>query len=263
VPAVLATPATTTNPFFEESRVMNRFTSTLLAIAFVAAASPVFAQTNITGDWDVTVVSPQGENTTPVTFKQDGNKVSGIFKSPQGQLPFDGGTMTGSELKFVFTINVQGMELPITLTGKVDGEKIAGKADFGGFAEGDWSAKRSAVMTASAAAPAAPAVAAAGGTGFSGKWDVLLKTPAGDMPANATLTYENGKLSGTFGSQLGEVPVAGTADGKALKITMVAQTPQGDMTVVMTGNLDGDAIVNGVAEVAGLGQMEWSAKRIK
>ena len=89
-------------------------------------------------------MSPQGANTTPVTFKQDGDKVSGIFKSPQGQLPFDGGTMTGSELKFTFTINMQGMELPITLTGKVDGDEIAGKADFGGFAEGDWSAKRSA-----------------------------------------------------------------------------------------------------------------------
>jgi len=59
------------------------------------------------------------------------------------------------------------------------------------------------------------------------------------------------------------VAIAGTAEGKALKLTMVAQTPQGDMTVVLTGDLDGDNIVNGKAEVAGLGQMEWSAKRIK
>ena len=90
-----------------------------------------------------------------------------------------------------------------------------------------------------------------------------MKTPAGDMPANATLSEDNGKLSGTFGSQLGEVPVSGTAEGKALKLTLVAQTPQGDMTVTMTGDLDGDNIVNGKAEVSGLGQMEWSAKRIK
>ena len=91
----------------------------------------------------------------------------------------------------------------------------------------------------------------------------MLKTPAGDMPANATLSDTNGKLSGTFGSQLGEVPVTGTAEGKALKLTMVAQTPNGDMTVTLTGDLDGDNIVNGKAEVAGLGEMEWSAKRIK
>jgi hypothetical protein len=251
---------------------MTRLKSTLLALSLFIA-SPVFAQTpDITGDWDVTVTSPQGTNTTPVSFKQEGGKVSGMFKSPQGTLPFEGGTMTGSDLKFTFTINAQGMELPITLTGKVEGETITGKADFGGFAEGDWSAKRSsATPTATAAAPPpaaapaapAPATTAAAGVGFGGKWDVMMKTPAGDMPANATLSDDNGKLSGTFGSQLGEVPISGTAEGKMLKLTLVAQTPQGEMTVIMTGDLDGDNIVNGKAEVSGLGQMEWSAKRIK
>jgi hypothetical protein len=249
---------------------MTRLKFTLLALSLLVA-SPVFAQTDITGDWDVTVTSPQGTNTTPVTFKQEGGKVSGMFKSPQGTLPFDGGTMTGSDLKFTFTINAQGMELPITLTGKVDGATITGKADFGGFAEGDWSAKRSgtaSTATAAAAPPAAPAMppaatAASATVGFGGKWDVMMKTPAGDMPANATLSDDNGKLSGTFGSQLGEVPVSGTAEGKALKLTLVAQTPQGELTVTMTGDLDGDNIVNGKAEVAGLGEMEWSAKRIK
>jgi hypothetical protein len=244
---------------------MTRLKSTVLALSLLVA-SPAFAQTNITGDWDVTVVSPQGTNTTPVTFKQDGAKVSGMFKSPQGTLPFDNGSVTGDELKFTFTINAQGMELPITLTGKIDGDKIAGKADFGGFAEGEWSAKKTGAASATAAAPAASAPAAASvasGTGFGGKWDVMLKTPAGDMPANATLKDEGGKVSGTFGSQLGEVPVSGTAEGKALKVTIVAQTPNGDLTVVLTGDLDGDNIVNGKADVAGMGQMEWSAKRVK
>ena len=247
---------------------MTRLKSTLLALSLLIA-SPVFAQTDITGDWDVTVNSPQGSNTTPVTFKQEAGKVSGMFKSPQGTLPFEGGTMTGNDLKFTFTINVQGMELPITLTGKVEGEMMTGKADYGGFAEGDWSAKRTGAASATAAAaPAAPAAAApatasVAGVGFGGKWDVMMKTPAGDMPANATLSDDNGKLTGTFGSQLGEVPVSGTAEGKMLKLTLVAQTPQGELTVTMTGDLDGDNIVNGKAEVSGLGQMEWSAKRIK
>jgi hypothetical protein len=248
---------------------MTRLKSTLLALALLTA-SPVFAQTNITGDWDVTVVSPQGPNTTPVTFTQEGDKVSGMFKSPQGTLPFDSGSITGNELKFTFTINFQGNSLPITLTGKVDGATMAGKADFGGFAEGEWSAKRAGTTTTTSSATTMTTTTTTTtttkvttGVGFGGKWDVMLKTPAGDMPANATLNDDNGKLSGTFGSQLGEVPVAGTVEGNALKLTMTAQTPQGDMNVVMTGDLDGDNIVNGKAEVSGLGTMEWSAKRIK
>ena len=196
---------------------MTRLKSTLLALSLLIA-SPVFAQTNVTGDWDVTVTSPQGTNTTPVTFKQEGDKVSGMFKSPQGTLPFEGGTMTGSDLKFTFTINAQGMELPITLTGKVEGETIAARPTS--------AASPKATGPRSVRAPRqrrlpqprllrthpAPATAttAAAGVGFGGKWDVMMKTPAGDMPANATLSDDNGKLTGTFGSQLGEVPVSGT-----------------------------------------------------
>ena len=113
----------------------------LLAVLLFASA-PAFAQTSVTGDWNVTITGPQGPTTTKVSFTQEGDKVSGRFKSPQGELPFSGGTLTGSDLKFVFTVQFQGMPLDITLTGKLEGETLSGKADFGGFAEGDWKGKR-------------------------------------------------------------------------------------------------------------------------
>ena len=111
----------------------------ILTIGLLTAA-PAFAQTNVAGDWDFTINSPQGSNTTRVTLKQDAEKLSGLFKSPAGELPFTG-TMDGSDMKFTFTINFQGMPLDIAMTGKVDGDSIVGKANFGGFAEGDWTAE--------------------------------------------------------------------------------------------------------------------------
>ena len=263
---------------------MTRSRYILMALAMSIAASAVAQETaprpNIAGDWDVTVQSPQGTNAVLVTLKQDGEKIDGLFKSPLGELPFTG-TLTGNELKFNFTFPVDGQPLLITLTGKVDGEAIAGKADFGGFAEGDWSAKRSTTTATTAATPAAvtsssstatsttsmatttatAAMSSPGGVG--GRWEVTLKTPGGDVPANATLTDEGGRLSGTFGSHMGEAPVNGILEGKALKITMVAQTPHGTMNVTMTGDLEGDSIVNGKADIEGMGQMEWTAKRVK
>jgi hypothetical protein len=258
---------------------MTRLKCIFLALA-VSIAAPAFAQEtaprpNIAGDWDVTVQSPQGTNTVLVTLKQDGEKVDGLFKSPLGELPFTG-TFVGNELKFNFSFPVDGQPLLITMTGKVDGEAIAGKADFGGVAEGDWSAKRptanaastptsttTTATTATTMTTTAPAATTTTAGGVGGKWDVMLKTPGGDFPASATLTDEGGKVSGMFGSQMGEVPVNGTVEGHALKITMVAQTPQGSMNVVMTGDLDGDSIVNGKADIEGMGQMEWTAKRVK
>jgi hypothetical protein len=261
---------------------MTRSKHTILAFALsiaVAGSARAQAPVSVTGDWDVTVQSPQGTNTVLVTLKQDGEKVDGLFKSPLGELPFSG-TLVGSEMKFTFNLPVDGQPLAITMTGKVDGENIVGKADFGGFAEGDWSAKRAKPGAAAAAAPAAAPAAAATpaesstpststttastvGGGYSGKWDVVVKTPGGDFPATASLTDEGGKLSGTFGSQMGEVPVTGTVDGKSIKLTMVTQTPNGQLNVLLTGDLDGDSIVNGKAEIEGMGQMEWTAKRVK
>ena len=229
-------------------------------------AAPVFAQQNVAGDWEVTLIAPTGQNTFTAVLKQDGTKVQGTLKGPQGELPFQEGSLTGDDLKFAFTVNFQGNPLPITLTGKVKGETIEGKADFGGMAEGDWTAKRPGAATA--AAPAAAAAGAATKTmavsaGPDGKWDVTFLTPQGEFPATAMLKNDGGKLSGTFGSQMGEVPVAGTFEGKTLKFSITAQTPQGDMNIALSGDLDGDSIVNGTAEIAGMGQMAWSAKRAK
>jgi hypothetical protein len=224
---------------------------------FLLVAGPLFAQTNVAGDWEVTINSPQGSNTAIASLKQDGDKVSGVLKNQMGELPFEGATITGDELKFTFTVNFQGTPLPITLTGKVKGTTIDGKADFGGMAEGDWTAKRVEATTAKAVAPAAT-----GGGGIAGTWDVTFKTPQGDFPAVATFAVDGGKLSGTLGSQLGETPVSGTLDGTKVQITLVVDSPQGSMNVSMTGEMQGDAI-NGMADVAGMGQMEWSAKRSK
>jgi hypothetical protein len=191
--------------------------------------------------------------------------VSGVLKNQMGELPFEGATLTGDELKFMFTVNFQGTPLPITLTGKVKGSTIDGKADFGGMAEGDWTAKRvdttmTKAMTPGGPAEATPASAKSGGV--AGKWDVVFKTPQGDFPATATLTADGAKLSGTLGSQLGETAVTGTLDGTKISLSLVVNSPQGDLNVSMTGEVMGDSI-NGMADVSAMGQMEWSAKRAK
>jgi len=249
---------------------MTRLRFAVLALA-LSVAAPAAAQTTVVGDWEMTINSPQGSNTVKVTFKQDGEKVDGLFKSPQGELPFTG-ALTGDELKFTFSIPFQGQPLEIAMTGKVEATTMAGKANFGGFADGDWTAKRidataeSASTAAGAAATNGAATTAgattAGGGGLAGKWDVTFSTPGGDFPANATFSEEGGKVTGTFGSQMGEAPISGTVEGRTFKLTLTAQTPQGAMEVALTGEVDGDSI-KGKAEIAGMGQMEWSAKRAK
>jgi hypothetical protein len=176
--------------------------------------------------------------------------------------------MTGDDLKFSFTVPVQGMQLEITLNGKVEGASIAGKAQFGGFGEGDWTAKRVEATTASAAdtpaaaaaTPAAPAAPAAASGGLSGQWDVTIKTQMGEVPATAEIVETAGKITGTITGPAGAVDIGGTRDGNTLKLEFTAKMPQGDIPITMTGDVSGDSIT-GKADFGGMGQGEWTAKR--
>jgi hypothetical protein len=127
-----------------------------LAVLFAALlVAPAAGQVNLTGDWDMTIESPQGTNTVKVSLTQDGEKLSGLFKSEMGELPFTG-TIVGVDVKFAFAIPIQGQSLDIAVTGKVDGQTLAGKMQFGGFGEGDWTAKRAAAAAATTTAPRRP-----------------------------------------------------------------------------------------------------------
>jgi hypothetical protein len=244
-----------------------------LVLAALLFAVPTFAQTTVAGDWELTIQSPTGTRSVPLTLKQEGETITGMFKGPQGELPVKG-TLIGDELKFDFSIPIQGSSIDISMNGKVANDAVSGTAQFGGFGEGPFTMKRpdkaAATSTTTPPTPANPGAATPTTTDppvpaglAGGKWDVTIKTPGGDFPAVANFTEDAGKLSGTFSGQMGEVPVTGTIEGKALKLSMVAKTPQGDITVELSGDVDGDSIVNGKADIAGMGQMEWTAKRAK
>ena len=52
-----------------------------------------------------------------------------------------------------------------------------------------------------------------------------------------------------------------TIEGKAVKLAFTAVTPNGNLPITMTGDIDGDSIANGKAEIGGMGIMEFVAKK--
>jgi hypothetical protein len=228
---------------------MSRTAFAALLVALLAA--PAAAQINLTGDWDVTIQSPQGTNTVKVTLTQDGETVSGRVKQI-GELPVTG-TLTGDDLKVAFTLPIQGQSIDVVMTGKVEGPTLAGKVQFGDFGEGDWTAMR-------AEAAESPNPAGAPGAA-SGEWDFTFKTPNGDVQATATINQDGGKLSGTLSSVMGQAPFTGTLEGTLLRVTSNLITPRGTLPMTMKGDIAGDAIANGKAKIKGVGKMKWTAKR--
>jgi hypothetical protein len=237
---------------------MTRLKVSALILALVAGA-PVaaLAQGSVAGDWDLTLTTPQGTNSVSVSFKQDGDKVTGTLTSPMGSVPLTG-TAKAGELNATASIDVQGMALEMAFNGKLAGDALNGTVKVGDFGEFPFTGTRAAAKAAAASAPTDSTTPSAGA---GGKWNIVLSIAgAGDFPMTATLNQAADKVTGTFSSQAGDVAVSGTMTGNALKLDFTAQTPQGDIQVTMTGTL-GATGFTGKAAIAGMGEADWTGTR--
>jgi hypothetical protein len=241
--------------------------TTIVAAAFVLSiASAAFAQNSVAGAWELTVDSPQGANTSTLTLKQDGDKLTGDLASAMGSTPITG-TCSAGAIAVTANLDVQGTTLQLGINGKVDADTMTGSVKVGDFGEFPFTAKRAGATPAAASAPAAPAARAAAvpgsATDATGKWDIVISLEGvGEFPVQADFRQEGTKLTGTFNGPTGEVTLQGTMTGSSLKMEFEVETPQGKMPIVMTGDLSTEGLT-GKATVAGMGEANWKGTRAK
>ena len=232
----------------------------LLLILFALLFSiPVLAQGGAAGTWDVTLNSPQGTFNLQFILKQDGEKLSGAVKGQRGEVPLEG-TIKGKDVVLKWTTKFQDNDLPITLTGAVDGSAMKGTADYGGFAQGDFTAKKAG--DAAAPAPSAPAAAApADKTDITGAWNFAVETQAGSGSPTFTFKQEGEKLSGQYKGQFGEAPLTGSVKGNKVDFSIKVQAQGQEGTIKYTGTVEKDGTMKGTVDFGELGAGTWTAKR--
>ena len=111
---------------------------TVFAIALLATLAQ---GTNVSGDWVFTVTTDQGSGTPTMTFKQDGEKLTGKYNGQFGSADLTG-TVKGNAIQFTFTIDVQGQQAPATYKGTVEKDAMTGTMDIGGMVSGTFTAAR-------------------------------------------------------------------------------------------------------------------------
>jgi hypothetical protein len=229
------------------------------------------------GDWDVALNTPGGGvRNLKVTFKLDGEKLTGSIKGERGDLPIQG-SVTGKEIKFTYTIKYMDNDLLITMTGTLDGDAIKGAVDFNGFAQDEWSAKR-ATATAEAGSATSSATSSATGSAtasstaaaeskpkstekidISGTWVFLVETQAGSGSPTFTFKQDGEKLTGKYKGTFGEADLTGTVKGDQVEFSLKV-SGQIEGTVTYTGTTDGKEI-KGKAKFAELGEGTFTGKR--
>ena len=111
------------------------FAAGLLTTALSAQA------VNVTGEWTFDVQTDQGSGTPTITFKQDGEKLTGKYVGQLGNADLTG-TVKGSAIHFTFTIDAQGQQAPATYDGTVEKNTMKGKMDIAGMVNGTFTATK-------------------------------------------------------------------------------------------------------------------------
>ena len=121
--------------------IVRTATIVVLAIAMLATTRLDAQGTNVTGDWTFNVQTDQGGGTPTITFKQDGEKLTGKYIGQLGSADLTG-TVKGNDIKFTFTIDVQGQQAPVNYEGTVEKNTMKGKLDIGGMVNGTFTATK-------------------------------------------------------------------------------------------------------------------------
>ncbi len=115
-------------------KVCNRVLSLFVLAALVAA--PAFAQgTNVTGTWAFTVTTDQGSGNPTLTFKQEGETLTGKYEGQLGSADLTG-TVKGTAITFAFTLDMQGQQAPVTYAGTVEKDTMKGTMNIAGMVNG-------------------------------------------------------------------------------------------------------------------------------
>ena len=119
-----------------------RVVAVVVALIGLLSSAQVIAQgTNVTGEWAFNVQTDQGGGTPTITFKQDGEKLTGKYAGQLGNADLTG-TVKGTAIHFTFTIDVQGQQAPVTYDGTVEKNTMKGKLDIGGMVNGTFTATK-------------------------------------------------------------------------------------------------------------------------
>jgi hypothetical protein len=112
-----------------------------------------------------------------------------------------------------------------------------------------------------AIALALPGVVIGQPNSIAGKWDVVVTTDQGEIPAVLTITQTGEKLAATISGPQGDLPADASYKDSVLTLAFTMQTQNGPLDISMSGKVDGKTI-QGSVDIAGAGAASWTARQV-
>ena len=121
--------------------IITAITITTAAFLLAAVLTAGAQSTDVSGNWKLTLETPNGVANPSLVLKQEGEKLTGTYKGRFGDSPVEG-SVKGKEIKFTVKVNAQGQEFKLEYAGAVEGDTMKGKVKFGDMGEADFSGKK-------------------------------------------------------------------------------------------------------------------------
>lgn len=118
---------------------MTKISQSALCVVLLLVGAIAFAQDkiNVTGTWVFQVETSAGSGSPTMTFKQEGEQLTGKYSGQLGEADLKG-TVKGNQIQFSFDPGV-GV---VIYTGTIENGTMKGKVELGDQATGTWTAKR-------------------------------------------------------------------------------------------------------------------------
>jgi hypothetical protein len=100
------------------------------------------AVVDISGVWEMTLQTPQGDRTMDATVTQEKEIIKVAMTGPQGIEMKGEGTIKENDVEWTMVVSAQMGEFVLAFKGKVDGETMSGEVQMGDFGAAPWSAKK-------------------------------------------------------------------------------------------------------------------------
>ena len=236
------------------------------SVSAVAAAQTPTTPANAIGTWNASFNTQQGVIPATLKLQKNGDKIVGTIGSQEGQNEVEA-EVKGNTLTVWFNYVSNGQQMPIEMTGTIDGDSARGTMTAGGNAAGDWTATREKAGKESKDAkdpsPPPPSPRSSPSTSsLTGAWTVSLQLDTITATPTLNLKQDGEKLTGDYTSQqYGKFPLTGTVKGSDVTFSVTMTIEGNSVTATYAGKVQPDGTISGSADVAGIMSGTFSATR--
>ncbi len=111
-------------------------------LLLVASLSLVGLAADISGIWEITYRTPEGEMALEMSIEQDGENIKVTMEGMQGEEMVGEGTFKENKAEWSVTISSPQGDFTIYYTGTLEEDTLSGEADIGEFGTFEWTAKK-------------------------------------------------------------------------------------------------------------------------